>query len=83
MTALQALQTHSVAFFYRTPSFPEVLRMIDEAKELGIPTFWEVDDLIFDAEKYATNANLKDLTAVRDAASAIGCRRVPQGNGSL
>lgn len=59
----EALQTHAVVIFYRTPSFPDVMRMIGEAKALGITTFWEVDDLIFDADKYATNANLKDLSA--------------------
>jgi glycosyltransferase involved in cell wall biosynthesis len=59
---MRELQTHAVAIFYRTPSFPEVMRMIDEARQLGVPTLWEVDDLIFDAERYATNANLRDLT---------------------
>lgn len=59
---MQFLQSHSVVIFYRTPHFPEVKQMISEAQALGIPTFWEVDDLIFDSEKYATNANLKDLS---------------------
>jgi glycosyltransferase involved in cell wall biosynthesis len=55
------LQTHSVAIFYRVPGFPEPLRIIREAKALGLVTFWEVDDLIFDVEKYAGNSNLADL----------------------
>lgn len=56
------LQTHSVAIFYRVPGFPEPLQIIKEAKALGVTTIWEVDDLIFDAEKYAGNSNLADLS---------------------
>lgn len=55
------LQSHSAVFFYRVPGFPEPLRLIREAKALGLPTFWEVDDLIFDAAEYAGNSNLSDL----------------------
>ncbi len=55
------LQTHSVVFFYRVPGFPAPLRLIEEAKALGSPTFWEVDDLIFDAQEYSGNSNLADL----------------------
>lgn len=55
------LQTHSAVFFYRVPGFPEPLRIIREARSLGLPTFWEVDDIIFDAEEYTGNSNLGDL----------------------
>ncbi|MFM0308879.1 class I SAM-dependent methyltransferase [Paraburkholderia sp. RL17-383-BIF-A] len=57
------LQTHSVAFFYRVPGFPEPLSVIAEAKARGLVTFWEVDDIIFDAEKYIRNSNLRDLNS--------------------
>lgn len=56
--ARAALQTHSLVIFYRAPGFPSVLGLIAEAKRLGVPTIWEVDDLIFDQEKYETNRNL-------------------------
>ncbi|WP_196787363.1 glycosyltransferase [Burkholderia pseudomultivorans] len=56
--ARSLMQTHSVAIFYRVPGFPPQLELIDEAKKLGVRTYWEVDDLIFDAEKYLRNANL-------------------------
>ena len=52
------LQTHSLVIFYRVPAFPEQLRIIKEAKGLGVQTAWEVDDLIFDADKYGLNSNL-------------------------
>lgn len=60
-SARDFLQTHTMVIFYRVPGFPPQLETIRMAKELGMPTFWEVDDLIFDAELYKTNSNLDDL----------------------
>ncbi len=56
-----ALQTHSIAIFYRVPGFPAVLDAIAEAKRLKVPTLWEVDDLIFDEAAYRANRNLDSL----------------------
>jgi glycosyltransferase involved in cell wall biosynthesis len=36
------------AIFYRTPAFPGIMRAIMTANALGIPTYYEIDDLIFD-----------------------------------
>ncbi|AXE63393.1 hypothetical protein BBF93_03550 [Hyphomonas sp. CACIAM 19H1] len=58
---LKALQTASIAIFYRTPGYPEQIEVIQEAKRLGVITFWEVDDLIFDEPAYLTNSNLARL----------------------
>lgn len=55
------LYTHSVAIFYRVPGFPDQLELIREAKALGVATYWEVDDLIFDKAKYVENSNLASL----------------------
>lgn len=60
-SARDLLQTHTMVIFYRVPGFQPQLDTIRMAKELGVPTFWEVDDLIFDAELYKTNSNLDDL----------------------
>lgn len=57
-----ALQTHSIAIFYRVPGYPEVLAAIEEARRLKVPTLWEVDDLIFDEAAYRANRNLDTLT---------------------
>ncbi len=54
-----ALQTHSMVVFYRVPGVPSALDLIAEAKRLNVPTFWEVDDLIFDREAYGANTNLQ------------------------
>jgi Trypsin-like peptidase domain len=40
------------ALFYRVPAFPGIMRAILTAKALGIPTYYEIDDLIFDAPHY-------------------------------
>lgn len=58
---MNLLQTHSVVIFYRVPGFPAPMQMIAQAKALGVVTIWEVDDLIFDAEKYILNSNLRDV----------------------
>lgn len=61
-SARDLLQTHTIAIFYRVPGFPAQLETLRIAKELGVLTFWEVDDLIFDADLYVTNSNLNDLS---------------------
>jgi O-antigen biosynthesis protein len=60
-SARDFLQTHTAVIFYRVPGFEAQLETIRIAKELGVATFWEVDDLIFDAELYESNSNLNDL----------------------
>ncbi|WP_250492656.1 class I SAM-dependent methyltransferase [Caballeronia sp. GAWG1-1] len=72
-TCMDLLQTHSMVIFYRVPGFPGPMAMIEQARVLGLVTFWEVDDLIFDAEKYILNSNLKDvgLEAKRGVLSGV------------
>nr|WP_061511720.1 glycosyltransferase [Gluconobacter thailandicus] len=38
--------------FYRTPAWPAVIRAIHLARSLGLSTFYDIDDPIFDAELY-------------------------------
>ena len=40
------------AIFYRVPAFPTIIRAILTASALGIPTYCEHDDLIFDANHF-------------------------------
>ena len=61
--ARSLMQTHSLVIFYRTPGFPEVLALIDEAKHLGIPHLFELDNLIFDLDAYQANPNLVGMDA--------------------
>ena len=59
--ALSLMQTHSLVIFYRVPAFPDVVRIIQEADSLGVPHYFELDDLIFDLDDYAHNPNLLGL----------------------
>ncbi|WP_440809292.1 glycosyltransferase [Phyllobacterium sp. 22552] len=55
------LQSYPIVIFYRVPAVPDVILLANECKRLGIRTFWEVDDLIFDPEGYSSNTNLQRL----------------------
>jgi glycosyltransferase involved in cell wall biosynthesis len=56
-----ALPFHGLVIFYRVPAFPQVIALIEEARRLRLPNFFDVDDLIFDVEEYRNNSNLKSL----------------------
>lgn len=56
-----AIQLAAMVIFYRTPAFESVRRHIGEAKRLGIPTIFEIDDLVFDLDEYSKNSNIADL----------------------
>ncbi|NMO20388.1 glycosyltransferase [Pyxidicoccus fallax] len=56
-----ALQFHGLVIFYRVPAVPFVVEVIEEAKRLGLPNFFDVDDLIFDVEEYQRNSNVQRL----------------------
>ncbi|MFT8678945.1 glycosyltransferase [Gluconacetobacter dulcium] len=83
--ALGALQFCSGVVFYRVPAFASVQVMLEEARRLAVPSWWEVDDLIFDRDLYARNGNLAMLTKQERArllfgaglfrACMLGCRR--------
>lgn len=40
------------AIFYRVQATPAVLRAIRQARAMGVPTYYEIDDLIFDSAAY-------------------------------
>ena len=48
----EAIRTASVAIFYRVPAFSYVIAAILYARALGLRTFYDIDDLIFDARFY-------------------------------
>lgn len=61
--AWATLQTCSAVIFYRTPGFDSVLALVNEAHRLELSPWWEVDDLIFDADEYRQNGNIETLPA--------------------
>ena len=60
--ARQLLQLSALVFFYRIPAYPLVVSLIKEANRLNIPSFFDVDDLIFDEELLSNNTNLQNLS---------------------
>lgn len=56
------LQLSALAVFYRVPAVPAVIELIDEARRLGIASFFDIDDLVFDEEEYQHNSNLLTLS---------------------
>ncbi|MFL5318046.1 MAG: glycosyltransferase [Myxococcaceae bacterium] len=57
-----ALQTHALVIFYRVPAFEPVVELITEARRLGLTSFFDLDDLIFDEQEYAKNGNVQKLS---------------------
>jgi glycosyltransferase involved in cell wall biosynthesis len=49
---ISALPGASAAIFYRLPAYPMNVRAIEVARALGIPTYYDIDDLIFDSAEY-------------------------------
>ena len=58
---LSAAALATQAILYRVPAFPPVLHLIAELHRLGVPTAWEVDDLIFDETLFLQNRNVAEL----------------------
>lgn len=48
--ACEALAWHDLVIFYRVPALPDVVRMMVAARLMGKVTFYEIDDLLFDAQ---------------------------------
>ena len=59
--ARHLLQMSALVFFYRVPAYPLVMTLIDETERLGIKSFFDVDDLIFDKSLLTQNINIKQL----------------------
>ena len=59
--ARHLLQLSALVFFYRVPAYPLVTALIEEANRLGITSFFDVDDLIFDKQLLSENINIQKL----------------------
>ena len=61
-----------VAIFYRVPAFPEIIHAILTARALGVPTYYEIDDLIFDPAHYPDEyGSYQDQISVEDYAALM------------
>ncbi|RYY06428.1 MAG: glycosyltransferase, partial [Alphaproteobacteria bacterium] len=52
---LDDIYRYDAVIFYRVPALPAVIGAIAKARELGLITFYEIDDLIFDADEYPSS----------------------------
>ena len=54
------------AIFYRVHAFPDIIRSILTANALGLPTYYDVDDLIFDLEHFPDTLESYEGQITRD-----------------
>lgn len=57
------LQISTALIFYRVPSCAQFNEYLEEAGRLGISTFYDIDDPIFNVEVYKENKNLEHIPA--------------------
>ncbi|MDO9312436.1 MAG: glycosyltransferase [Nitrosomonas sp.] len=69
-----ALQTHGMVIFYRTPATPELEKLAAEARRLGVVSLFEIDDLVFDLDEYRRNSNVQRLPEQERAGLMTGAR---------
>lgn len=69
-----ALQTHGMVIFYRTPATPELKKLVAEARRLGMISLFDIDDLVFDLEEYCRNGNVQKLAEHEFAVLMEGAR---------
>jgi len=65
------LEGFAAAIFYRVPAFPDIMRAIAACSAHGVPSFYEIDDMVFDGalfpppyENYAgqiTRSHYRDM----------------------
>ena len=55
---LDLIHTFDAVIFFRIPAFPKVIKAITKSSEFGIPTFYDIDDLIFDSKNFPPKIDL-------------------------
>lgn len=59
--ALSYMQIATALIFYRVPACAEFDDYLEEARRLGLKTFYDIDDPIFNASVYGENKNLEHI----------------------
>jgi hypothetical protein len=54
-----AMRDCSLVIFYRVGAYADVVGLINQARDRGIPTLFDVDDLIFDRDVYQANRDFQ------------------------
>jgi glycosyltransferase involved in cell wall biosynthesis/Tfp pilus assembly protein PilF len=61
------LYRFDAVIFYRVPATPRMVQLIAKSKELGVTTFYDIDDMIFDYHDYPPSFDsFKDLISRDD-----------------
>lgn len=84
--AFSLMQLATVLIFYRIPRGPASDALISEARRLGVSTFYDIDDPIFDQDTYRANRNLDTLSPTeRDAllAQTVSYRQIMEQVGQV
>ena len=63
---MQTLPGCSAAIFYRVPAYPKIIEAILYARALGIPTYYDIDDLIFTTDFPDTFASYENQISFDD-----------------
>ncbi|GJE28102.1 glycosyltransferase [Methylobacterium organophilum] len=63
-----------LVIFYRLPAFPNVIEAIARTRQLGLPTIYDVDDLVFSAQHFPPSlaSYAQQISAFEHAAIACG-----------
>lgn len=70
---MRRMAQFDATIFYRVPAFPNVIDAITKTNEFGIPTFYEIDDLIFDADHYPPTFESYENQISREQYVALAC----------
>lgn len=69
--ALDLLRYDSL-IVYRAPALPEVMDVIQNARKFGVPTFYDIDDFVFEYEDYPPpRRTLKDMLSPAEYAGLV------------
>ncbi|WP_185993716.1 glycosyltransferase [Variovorax sp. KBS0712] len=72
---MRAMQFHGLVIFYRVPASTETVKLAEEARRLLVPTFFDVDDLVFEVDEYRENLEALGLPSEMREAALDGARQ--------
>ncbi|MFA5940162.1 MAG: glycosyltransferase [Sinimarinibacterium sp.] len=72
--SFDALQLATAVIFYRVPDGSLFQAYVDEARRLGLPIAYDIDDPLFCRTVYTTNANLQTLSSAEREQLVGDCR---------
>jgi glycosyltransferase involved in cell wall biosynthesis/tetratricopeptide (TPR) repeat protein len=63
---------YDVAIFYRVPAFPDIEKAILYCRQIGVTTFYEIDDLVYDPEHFPDSIeNYRGQLSIEEYANLV------------